>query len=332
MKKYRIASALMMIHGGFLELGGALCVLPLLFLGTDRFDFGKYFAFRLPYFQENLYLMMLVGAMYGVLRLIGAVGLLKNRMWGFVLSVINWCHYACTDDVFTSGGNPGRIPCRDGPDTSADTVFRRPDGDAIDDRLCRNSKRPKGDSEEPQYCLTSKRRRVIMCHICPEALLMQMRTIDANELYKLIGCLGALAEYHNAVSLHFGGSYPSRPCEQTIELFSVALKEGRSQIAVIEERGEIVGFCKLDFSAVSGKIDYLIVLPAYRGRGFGGAFLDWAMQTFRQRGVKNIEVKVVAGNDVIRLYEKYGFQINAQILRLDLLYAAATIRRFTKAL
>lgn len=89
MKKYRIASALMMIHGGFLELSGALCVLPLLFLGTDRFDFGKYFAFRLPYFQENLYLMMLVGAMYGVLRLIGAVGLLKNRMWGFVLSVIN---------------------------------------------------------------------------------------------------------------------------------------------------------------------------------------------------------------------------------------------------
>ena len=27
--------------------------------------------------------------------------------------------------------------------------------------------------------------------------------------------------------------------------------------------------------------------------------------------------KVVAGNDAIRLYEKYGFQLSAQILRLD---------------
>lgn len=29
------------------------------------------------------------GAMYGVLRLIGAIGFLKNRMWGLVLSVMN---------------------------------------------------------------------------------------------------------------------------------------------------------------------------------------------------------------------------------------------------
>ena len=45
--------------------------------------------------------------------------------------------------------------------------------------------------------------------------------------------------------------------------------------------------------------------------------MDWAMQVFRQRGINSIEVKVVAGNDAIRLYEKYGFQLNAQILRLD---------------
>lgn len=33
--------------------------------------------------------------------------------------------------------------------------------------------------------------------------------------------------------------------------------------------------------------------------------------------VNSIEVKVAAGNDAIRLYEKCGFQLNAQILRLD---------------
>ena len=72
MKKHKIAAILMIIHGG-----------------TDKFDIGKYFEFKFQYFQENLYLMMIMGAMYGVLRLIGAIGLLKNRMWGFVLSVIN---------------------------------------------------------------------------------------------------------------------------------------------------------------------------------------------------------------------------------------------------
>jgi ribosomal protein S18 acetylase RimI-like enzyme len=46
--------------------------------------------------------------------------------------------------------------------------------------------------------------------------------------------------------------------------------------------------------------------------------MDWAMQTFRLKNVHSIEVKVAAGNDAIHLYEKYGFRINAQILRLDI--------------
>jgi uncharacterized membrane protein (DUF2068 family) len=32
---------------------------------------------------------MVMGAMYGILRILGAIGLLKNKMWGLVLSVIN---------------------------------------------------------------------------------------------------------------------------------------------------------------------------------------------------------------------------------------------------
>ena len=79
----------MIIHGGFMEIGGVLCMIPALMLGTDKFDIGQYFEFKLSYFQENLYLMMVMGAIYGVFRLIGAIGLLRNRMWGLVLSVIN---------------------------------------------------------------------------------------------------------------------------------------------------------------------------------------------------------------------------------------------------
>ena len=89
MKKYKIAALLMIFHGGFMEIFGVLAMIPALLLGTDAFDIGQYFEFKLPYFQENLYMMMVMGAMYGVLRVIGAIGLLKNKMWGLVLSVIN---------------------------------------------------------------------------------------------------------------------------------------------------------------------------------------------------------------------------------------------------
>ena len=88
MKKYKIAAIIMIIHGGFMELGGVFCMIPALLLGTDKLDIGQYFEFKLQYFQDNLYMMMVMGAIYGVLRLIGAIGLLKNRMWGLALSLI----------------------------------------------------------------------------------------------------------------------------------------------------------------------------------------------------------------------------------------------------
>lgn len=88
MKKYKIAAIIMIIHGGFMELGGVFCMIPAFLLGTDKFDIGQYFEFKLQYFQDNLYMMMVMGAIYGVLRLIGAIGLLKNRMWGLALSLI----------------------------------------------------------------------------------------------------------------------------------------------------------------------------------------------------------------------------------------------------
>ena len=76
MKSYKIPALLMIIHGGFMDLGGVFCMIPALIFGTDKFDIGKYFAFKLSYLQDNLYMMMIIGAIYGIFRLIGAIGLL----------------------------------------------------------------------------------------------------------------------------------------------------------------------------------------------------------------------------------------------------------------
>ena len=89
MKRYKIAAWLMIIHGGFMEIGGVLCALPALIFGSGKFDIGQYFSFKLQYFQDNLYMILFMGAIFGVMRIIGAIGLLKNRMWGLALSVIN---------------------------------------------------------------------------------------------------------------------------------------------------------------------------------------------------------------------------------------------------
>lgn len=89
MKKYKIASILMIIHGGLMEIGGCIAFIPVLAIGSDKVDISSFFSFIVPYLQENMNLMIVMGGIYGVVRVIGAIGLLKNRMWGLVLSLIN---------------------------------------------------------------------------------------------------------------------------------------------------------------------------------------------------------------------------------------------------
>lgn len=144
---------------------------------------------------------------------------------------------------------------------------------------------------------------------------MITKNILPGEVYQLAGCLKALAEYHNQVSAHHSGFYPGRPIENTLELFQEALNSKTSMISVIEESGRIVGFCKIDIHGEKGKLDYLIVKEEYRGRGHGALLMDWAMNAFRECGAKHVEVKIIDGNAAAqRLYEKYGFVMNAHIL------------------
>ena len=97
MKQYKIASILMIINGGFMELGGILMLIPILLIGNEKMGIAKYFSFIVTYFQDNLYLMMIMGGIFGCMRVIGAIGLLKNRMWGLVLSIISAGHYTCNE-------------------------------------------------------------------------------------------------------------------------------------------------------------------------------------------------------------------------------------------
>jgi hypothetical protein len=86
-RRYKIAAVLMIIHGGIMELGSGVTMLAL--SGNPAISSNAHFGFIVPYLQSNMPLMFIMGGIFGTVRLVGAISLLKNKLWGLVLSVIN---------------------------------------------------------------------------------------------------------------------------------------------------------------------------------------------------------------------------------------------------
>lgn len=143
-----------------------------------------------------------------------------------------------------------------------------------------------------------------------------LRTIHENEIGLLHTCLEDLAQHHNMVSTNFKGYYPRISNEEVLEVFEQHVKSGKSRIAVVQEEDSIIGFCKCDIedNKKHGKLDYLAVLKSYRGNGYGGMLMDWAMDFFHRNEVEKIAITVVEGNETIHLYEKYGFKIASHVM------------------
>ncbi|WP_241984094.1 MULTISPECIES: hypothetical protein [Cryobacterium] len=88
--QYRWAAGLLLVQGVLMEglvFIGVLVLLALRIPQTTIVENADVFA--LLYLQENLYLMMAMSGIFAALRVLGAVGLLRNRLWGLALSLIN---------------------------------------------------------------------------------------------------------------------------------------------------------------------------------------------------------------------------------------------------
>ena len=144
-----------------------------------------------------------------------------------------------------------------------------------------------------------------------------MREISADETNLLYECMEDLGRHHNNTSVYFKGIYPTIPSDEIVKQFADDMRKGISNIAVIEENDKVVGLCKINIEKGSGVLDYLVVLQDKRGQGYGAELMNWAFSKFDEFNVKDIEVKVVYGNDVINLYKKYGFKEKSIILLLQ---------------
>ena len=148
-------------------------------------------------------------------------------------------------------------------------------------------------------------------------MVSDMKEIGSEEVPRLYDCLAELSKYHNRVSVNFKGCYPKQPFEETLTRFSSDIDHGTSSIAVIEAEDRVAGFCKINYCSTAGALEYLIVSEEYRGKGYGAQLMEWALNRFEALGIHDIDVKVADGNDAVFFYEKYGFKMNAHILRLS---------------
>ena len=89
-RQYRWAAGLLLVQGVLMEglvFIGVVVFLALQIPPASIVENADVFA--LPYLQDNLYLMMAMSGVFAALRVLGAAGLLRNRLWGLALSLIN---------------------------------------------------------------------------------------------------------------------------------------------------------------------------------------------------------------------------------------------------
>lgn len=88
MKRYKAAAIIIIIHAVYI-LAGSLIFLPMLMSGTEIPNLNQYSSFIVPFLKQNLYLMLIMGRVFAIIYLSGAIGLLRNKKWSIILSIIN---------------------------------------------------------------------------------------------------------------------------------------------------------------------------------------------------------------------------------------------------
>ena len=84
----KVAAVLAAIQAVFMEISALLLIAIVTVFGLNLNFMNNHPIFVMPYLQANLSLMMVMAGIFGTLRLIGAIGLWRNYLWGFYLSMI----------------------------------------------------------------------------------------------------------------------------------------------------------------------------------------------------------------------------------------------------
>ena len=95
---------------------------------------------------------------------------------------------------------------------------------------------------------------------------------------------------------------------------------------IVREEGRPIGYLILtlgysvEYGGRDGFIDDLYLVPAARGRGVGGALLEFALASAAALGIRTLHLEVEAGNEpAARLYRSAGFEESGRrLMRIHL--------------
>lgn len=138
---------------------------------------------------------------------------------------------------------------------------------------------------------------------------MEERLLRPEEMHLLKDGMIKLSAYHNTVKTHPDFEYRPIYVDAATNRLAGAVADGNAKVKVLEEGGQIIGFMVIDLDIESrkGVLNWVFVEEAYRGLGYGGRLMDWAMEEFNAIHAEQIDLNVVCGNPAVGLYEKYGF-------------------------
>ena len=138
---------------------------------------------------------------------------------------------------------------------------------------------------------------------------MEERLLQPEELHLLKDGMKKLSAYHNTVKTHPDFEFRPIYVNVALERLGEAVSKGEAKVRVLEEDGQVIGFMVIDLDKESrkGVLNWIFIEEPFRGRGYGGRLMDWAMEEFRAIHAERIDLNVVCGNPAVGLYEKYGF-------------------------
>ncbi|WP_313891817.1 GNAT family N-acetyltransferase [Psychrobacillus sp.] len=114
------------------------------------------------------------------------------------------------------------------------------------------------------------------------------------------------------------------PTNKKIKRLVEPLLEKGSYYLIATENDELMGWIFLGASKdqftdkVNGFIYELFVIEQFRGNGVSKQLMRTAIDHLRQDGYSEVRLSAFAGNQVIKLYEKMGFNVRTVTMSLPL--------------
>ncbi len=151
-----------------------------------------------------------------------------------------------------------------------------------------------------------------------------IRKAEARDIPAIVDLARQMADLHHAIDPYYKSSAAYKTLEED---FSEELEDKDSALIVAEEGRKIVGYFRGMIEPAPmyltpkkiGIVYDLFVLPDSRRKGAGERLFVAAMDWFRDRNVKNIELNVDARNTVgVSFWKKRGFADYKIRMRKDL--------------